>query len=113
MSKETVAHSSAEPRIALLTGRALSIEAQTADCLHEWNFDQVPPGALPTQFSIGTLFDGRPAGEWQVLTTDRAKSPPNVLAQLMPKEQNMLIIPGTKYPIIQSGKGCGAHAEKL
>lgn len=34
---------------------------------------------------IGTLFDGRPAGEWKVLITDRAKSAHQVLAQLMGK----------------------------
>ena len=43
------------------------------------------PGTLPGQFSIGTLFDGRQAGDWQVLATDRAKSPPHVLAQFMAK----------------------------
>jgi hypothetical protein len=67
---------------------------------HEWSFDQTPPGTLPTQFSIGTLFDGRPAGDWQVLTTDRAKSPPNVLAQLMHKgaehAYKMVLIKGTE-----------------
>jgi hypothetical protein len=50
-----------------------------------WNFDREQPGVLPSQFSIGTLFDGRPAGDWQVLATERAKSPPHVLAQLMAK----------------------------
>ena len=50
-----------------------------------WNFDREQPGVLPSQFSIGTLFDGRPAGDWQVIATDRAKSPPYVLAQLMSK----------------------------
>jgi hypothetical protein len=34
--------------------------------------------SLPSEFSIGTLFDGRPAGDWQILATDRAKSPPHV-----------------------------------
>ena len=50
-----------------------------------WNFDGDQPGTLPGEFSIGTLFDGRPAGDWQVLATDRAKSSPHVLAQLMAK----------------------------
>lgn len=71
--------------LALVPGCAGSSGAESVGSLQEWTFDQAPPGALPTQFSIGTLFDGRPAGDWQVLTTDRAKSPPNVLAQLMPK----------------------------
>jgi len=31
------------------------------------------------------MFDGRPASNWQILATDRAKSPPHVLARLMAK----------------------------
>lgn len=50
-----------------------------------WNFDADLAGTLPEDFSIGTLFDGRPAGDWKVLQTDRAQSPPQVLAQLMGK----------------------------
>jgi hypothetical protein len=63
----------------------MSIQAETASPMQEWNFDREQPGALPREFSIGTLFDGRPAGDWQVFATERAKSPPHVLAQLMPK----------------------------
>ncbi len=58
---------------------------ETASPAQTWNFDREQPGTLPGEFSIGTLFDGRPAGDWQVLATDRAKSPPHVLAQLMAK----------------------------
>ncbi|UVT15383.1 MAG: DUF1080 domain-containing protein [Nitrospira sp.] len=50
-----------------------------------WTFDNDPPQALPTEFQVGTLFDGRPAGEWKVLETDRAPSPSRVLGQLMGK----------------------------
>src|SRR5690348_1887838 len=50
-----------------------------------WTFDADPPEALPSGFQVGTLFDGRPAGEWKVLKTDRAKSHPSVLGQLMGK----------------------------
>ena len=50
-----------------------------------WTFDTESPNALSKGFVIGTFFDGRPAGEWKVLTTDRAKSAPQVLAQLMGK----------------------------
>jgi hypothetical protein len=64
---------------------ALPTQADPSSPAQEWHFDQDQPGALPDQFLIGTLFDGRPAGDWQVLATDRAKSPPNVLAQLMAK----------------------------
>src|SRR5688572_23173275 len=50
-----------------------------------WNFDEASPGTLPEAFSVGTLFDGRPAGDWKILITTRAKSASQVLAQLMPK----------------------------
>lgn len=52
-----------------------------------WTFDNDPPETLPSEFQVGvgTLFDGRPAGEWKVVGTDRAKSAPGVLAQLMGK----------------------------
>jgi hypothetical protein len=64
---------------------AVTVQAETAAHAPAWNFDREQPGTLPGEFSIGTLFDGRPAGEWQVLATERAKSPPHVLAQLMAK----------------------------
>jgi hypothetical protein len=64
---------------------AVVTQAETAAPALVWNFDREQPGTLPGEFSIGTLFDGRPAGDWQVLTTDRAKSPPHVFAQLMAK----------------------------
>lgn len=38
-----------------------------------WSFDADPPGTLPQNFEIGTLFDGRPAGEWKVLITEAAR----------------------------------------
>ncbi len=64
---------------------SMSPHAETASPAPAWNFDREQPGALPGEFSIGTLFDGRPAGNWQVLATDRAKSPPHVFAQVMAK----------------------------
>src|SRR5678809_37491 len=64
---------------------AMVAQAETASPALVWNFDLEQPGILPREFSIGTLFDGRPAGDWQVLATDRAKSPPNVFAQVMAK----------------------------
>lgn len=63
----------------------ISTQAETASSEQLWDFDREQPGVLPSQFSIGTLFDGRSAGDWQVLATERAKSPPYVLAQLMAK----------------------------
>ncbi len=70
---------------ALLGFGTLSTQAETASPAPEWNFDRDQPGTLPGEFSIGTMFDGRPAGNWQVLATDRAKSPPHVFAQLIGK----------------------------
>ena len=64
---------------------AVAAQAETASPALVWNFDREQTGVLPSQFSIGTLFDGRPAGDWQVQATERAKSPPHVLAQLMAK----------------------------
>jgi hypothetical protein len=69
----------------LLALGTVAAQAETAVPAPAWNFDREQPGTLPSEFSIGTLFDGRPAGDWQVLSTDRAKSPPHVLAQLMGK----------------------------
>ncbi|THJ21454.1 MAG: hypothetical protein CAF45_011515 [Nitrospira sp. CG24E] len=72
--------------VAISTGfGTVATQAETASSALVWNFDREQPGTLPSGLSIGTLFDGRPAGDWQVLTTDRAKSPPHVLAQLMAK----------------------------
>jgi hypothetical protein len=64
---------------------AVVAQAETGAPAPAWNFDREEPGTLPSEFSIGTMFDGRPAGDWQVLATDRAKSPPHVFAQLMGK----------------------------
>lgn len=50
-----------------------------------WDFDAASPGTLPRAFAVGTLFNGQPAGDWKILITTRAKSPSQVLAQLMPK----------------------------
>ncbi len=75
-------------RIVLLT--AMAIAAPTVghgleSTIHVWTFNDDAPKTLPAEFQVGTLFDGRPAGEWKVLETDRAKSPPHVLGQLTAK----------------------------
>lgn len=70
--------------LPLSIGAAVA-QAETVSPALAWSFDREQPGTLPSEFSIGTLFDGRPAGDWQVLATDRAKSPPHVFAQLMAK----------------------------
>ena len=69
----------------LMAFGAVVAQGETASPAQIWNFDREQPATLPGEFSIGTLFDGRPAGNWQVLATDRTKSPPHVLAQLMAK----------------------------
>ena len=65
----------------------------------QWNFDGASPGSLPSSFVVGTLFDGRPAGEWKILITDRAKSAAQVLAQVLPKgtdqAHKLLLVEGT------------------
>ena len=38
--------------------------AETASPSQILNFDRDQPGTLPGEFSIGTLFDGRQAGNW-------------------------------------------------
>lgn len=50
-----------------------------------WSFDSEPPDSVPAGFQVGTLFDGRPAGEWKIIRTDHAQSPQQVLGQLMGK----------------------------
>ena len=50
-----------------------------------WTFDDDPPEILPPEFQVGTLFDGRPAGEWKIMQTELAKNGKHVLAQLMGK----------------------------
>jgi hypothetical protein len=65
-----------------------------------WNFDQDQPGKVPAGFHIGTLFDGRPAGDWQMIASDKATSPPQVLAQLQGKgaehAYKLVLIQGTE-----------------
>jgi hypothetical protein len=63
----------------------MATQAETATPMQGWSFDHEEPGVLFRQFSIGTIFDGRPVGERQNLATDRAKSPPHVFAQLISK----------------------------
>lgn len=66
----------------------------------QWTFDSSSPGVLPGSYVIGTLYDGRPAGEWKILITDRAKSASQVLAQIQPKgtdqTHKLLLIEGTE-----------------
>ena len=50
-----------------------------------WIFDDDPPGSLPSEFQVGTMFDGRPAGQWKILQTEAANNGTHVLGQLMGK----------------------------
>ncbi len=76
-------------------------EEPEADSHHQrqWTFDSSAPGTLPGSYVVGTLFDGRPAGEWKILITDRAKSASQVLAQVQPKgtdqTHKLLLLEGT------------------
>jgi len=60
----------------------LSAGVEAAAVEKVWDFDDDALDALPQEFVVGTLFDGRPAGDWKVLRTDLAKSPPYVLGQV-------------------------------
>jgi hypothetical protein len=44
-----------------------------------WTFEDDPPESLPHEFQVGTLFDGRPAGEWKILQTEVANNGTHVL----------------------------------
>lgn len=65
----------------------------------QWTFDSSAPGTLPSSYVVGTLFDGRPAGEWKILITDRARSGSQVLAQVQPRgtdqTNKLLLLDGT------------------
>jgi len=73
--------------IALTALTALSpVTPQAApDTPQFWTFDTEAAGTLPGDFVIGTLYDGRPAGEWKVIQAHNAPNPPHVQAQLMGK----------------------------
>lgn len=89
--------------LALLGWIALSpltLQASQDEPLQLWTFDTDVPGTLPRDFMVGTLFDGRPAGEWKVTQANQAPSPPHVLAQLMGKgaehAYKLVLIDGTR-----------------
>jgi hypothetical protein len=65
--------------LLLLTPYSVSFAAES-EKVQAWSFDTETVDQLPKGFSIGTLFDGRPAGEWKVLKSAQAKSPPNLFA---------------------------------
>jgi hypothetical protein len=74
----------------------LNASAQENSVARTWPFDDIPVNQLPSHFILGTFFDGRPSGDWKVITTPKALSPPQVLAQLRDKNAehnyNMLLV---------------------
>ena len=68
--------------VGMLALLVLAAGAEATAVEKFWNFDSDTPDSLPKEFVIGTLFDGRPAGDWKVLRTDLAKSPSQVLGQV-------------------------------
>lgn len=50
-----------------------------------WTFEDDLPESLPHEFQVGKMFDGRAAGEWNVLYSEVAQSGKHVLGQLMGK----------------------------
>jgi hypothetical protein len=94
-----------------------------AESHQTWNFDTDPAGTLPQNFIIGTLVDGRSAGEWKVIDMQQslsllhdldrrehkriekvlqalgAPSPPHVMAQLknrgFEQDYHVLLVEGT------------------
>ncbi len=63
----------------------LASASSEAPASRSWNFDADAPGTLPRDFEVGTLFDGRAAGEWKVVQTEKATSAPHVFGQLQEK----------------------------
>jgi len=65
-----------------------------------WNFDTEPPNTVPSGFQVGSLFDGGRAGDWQVIATEKAKSPGQVIAQLQGKgaehAYKVILVDGTE-----------------
>lgn len=78
----------------------LSTPSAFASEVQLWNFDRGQPGKVPPGFQIGSLFDGRAAGDWQVIASDKTTSPPHVLAQLQGKgaehAYKLVLIQGTE-----------------
>jgi hypothetical protein len=68
-----------------LLALAVASSSSGAPTSLSWNFDADAPDALPRGFEVGTLFDGRSAGEWRVVQTEKAKSVPHVLGQIQGK----------------------------
>lgn len=110
--------------VPLGLGSPPTAKTAPADSPRIWDFDTEPSGALPREFAVGTLVDGRQAGEWaviemkqlpfllqgedrreakriqRVVETVPPRSPPHVLAQLMKQgfehDYKLVLVEGTK-----------------
>lgn len=71
--------------LSLWPTAVLSGPEPSAEPGQTWDFDTLPPGPIPNAFQVGTFYDGRPAGEWKIIITDRAKSQGQVLAPVQAK----------------------------
>lgn len=71
--------------IGWATSNPFALETARDKQLRLWTFDSDVPGTLPSDFVVGTLFDGRPAGDWKVAQKSDAPSPPNVFGQILGK----------------------------
>ncbi len=64
-----------------------------------WQFEDVEQDTLPPGSVVGTFFDGRPAGDWKVVSSAKAVTPSHVLAQLRDKgaehHYNMVLVANT------------------
>lgn len=63
----------------ILLSAPFGFVAEASDSRLSWTFDTDRRGTLPDGFTVGSLVDGRPAGEWQVLDM---KMLPRVLKNL-------------------------------
>jgi len=88
----------------------------SGDTSTNWSFDAVSPGTLPNGFKLGRLYDGRPAGDWQVLETADAVSAPHILAQLSNKgaehAYKMILLDGTDSSDLELSVSFRAVVEK-
>lgn len=75
------------------------VPAYATERIRTWNFDGDSVDQLPPKFIVGTFFDGRPAGDWKIVKSLQAVSPPHILAQLRNKgaehNYNLVLIEDT------------------
>jgi hypothetical protein len=75
-------------------------ESRGTESSQSWNFDASPLHNLPKDFKVGRLYDGRPAGDWQVINFPDPISSPHALAQLSDQgaehAYKMVLVDGTE-----------------